>query len=200
MKREKISVSPSFLLLVIFLFWQSRPWEVLLFLSAVLLHEGGHFLALLLCKALPNQISFSFSGASLITAAPYLSYKKEMWVFLAGPIAGGVGCVFSFFLLRWHFTKGAMLFFSFNLLLSLLNLFPVKGLDGAGALRALLCLHGEEYQAEQILAFLHGLSLALLLVLSLWLWKKQGNASLFLLSLSLMGEGTKKRKKATNQS
>jgi len=198
--KKRVFVEPSFFLLLPLLFWDSHPAELLLFLGAVLLHETGHLLALLAFGACPRRITLSLSGAKLVTHNPYLPYKKEAIVFLSGPLAGFLGCIFAFFLLRWHFTEGGMLFFSFNLLLSLLNLLPVRGLDGGGILYALFCHFGEEYRAVRLAQALHGVSLAFLCAASLWVLKTEKNASLLILTLSLFSESAKKRKKATTVS
>lgn len=193
----RIVVDPSFLILLLFLFIKSPVKEIFLFLGAVLLHEGGHLIALILCGVYPKKLVLSLSGASLVTHCPYLPYKKEALVFLAGPLAGILGCGAAFLLLRWHFTQGAMLFFSFNLFLTLLNLIPVEGLDGSCALRALFCLYGSETKVEAIVSALHGVSLIFLLGISLWLVERENNASLLILTLALLGESLTKRKKAT---
>ncbi len=196
MKGKRFSVEPSALIPLILLLSKSEKKEVLLFLGAVLLHEAGHWIALLFSGCSVQSVTLSFSGARMETRDPYLSYKKELRVFLAGPLAGLLGCLLAWLSLRLHFTKGGMLFFSFNLLLSLFNLLPVKGLDGGGALFSLLCLYGEEETAQRIADLLHALSLGFLLSLSLWIFRAEKNASLLLLTLALTANGTK-RKKAT---
>lgn len=196
MKRKGFSADPSALIPLILIWSNSEKKEVLLFLGAVALHEAGHVLALLRFGCRVRGVSLSFAGAGIETEDPYLSYKKEARIFLAGPLAGLFGCLLAWFCLRLNFTKGGMLFFSFNLLLSLFNLLPVKGLDGGEALFALLCRYGEERTAQRISELLHGLSLCFLLAVSLWVFSREKNASLFLLTLALAAGG-RKRKKAT---
>ncbi len=196
MKGKIFSVELSALIPLILLLSKSEKRDVLLFLGAVILHEAGHWIALVSVGCSIQSVTLSFSGASMVTREPYLSYRKELRVFLAGPLAGLLGCLLTWAYLRWHFTKGGMLFFSFNLLLSLFNLLPVKGLDGGGALYSLLCLYGDEETSRKITSLLNALSLGFLLSLSLWILHRERNASLLLLTLALMASGTK-RKKAT---
>ncbi len=196
MKRKPFSFELSALLPLFLLFSKSDRTDALLFLSAVALHEAGHLIALLSFRCRIENFTLSLAGAKIETKDPYLSYKKEARVFLAGPLAGLFGCLLAWFSLRLHFTKGGMLFFSFNLLLALFNLLPIKGLDGGGALFSLLCHYGEEEAAQRVMNLLHCLSLALLLAASLWILEREKNGSLLLLTVALMAGGTK-RKKAT---
>lgn len=196
MKRKTFSVELSALIPLILLLSKSEKKDALLFLGAVALHEAGHLLALLCFGCRVQGITLSFAGARIETKDPYLSYKKEARVFLAGPLAGLCGCLLTWVYLRIHFTKGGMLFFSFNLLLSLFNLLPIKGLDGGSALFSLLCHYGEERAARRVASLLHFLSLGFLLSVSLWVLEQEKNASLLLLTAALIAGGTK-RKKAT---
>lgn len=196
MKRKSFSAELSALIPLFLLITKSEKKEVLLFLGAVAIHEAGHLIALLSFGCRIQSFTFSFLGARIETRDPYLSYKKELRVFLAGPAAGFCACLLTWASLRLHFTRGGMLFFSFNLLLSLFNLLPVEGLDGGGALFSLLCLHGEERTAEKITTLLHTLSLVFLFALSLWIFRRERNVSLLLLTVALTAGGTK-RKKAT---
>lgn len=195
MRGKHFFVAPSFLIVLGLLFWKSKPWDVLLFLGAVLLHETGHFLCLFLFDRRVQGFTLSLSGAQLVTASPYLSYKKEATVYLAGPLANAMACTVTTFFLRQSFTKSGVLFFSFNFLLGILNLLPIKGLDGGGILYSLLCLYGEEHKARQITDFCHVLTLAGLTLFSIWLVMREKNPSLLILSVSLWAEGAEKEKK-----
>ncbi len=196
MSEKSFAMAPSFLLPVFLLFSGSPPWEILLFTGAVLLHEAGHLAALGFYGCRLRGMTLSFSGLGIQTAEPYLPYKKEAKIFLAGPAAGLLACILTWLVLRWHFTRSGMLFFSFNLLLSLFNLVPIRGLDGGEALFALLCQYGEEDEARRISLGIHTLFLALLLGASLWLLLVEKNVSLLLLTLVFSTEKAK-RKKAT---
>ena len=90
-----------------------------------------------------------------------------------------------------------MLFFSFNFLLTALNLLPIRGLDGGEALYAILCRYGEEWRAEERADELNRVFLFFLCAASLWVLEKEKNPSLLILALSIAAGERKKRKKAT---
>ena len=195
--KGRLALDVSFLLPMLLLFLRSHPGDVLLFFLAVLLHEIGHLLALAHYGALPKHLRLSLTGASLEIEDPYLSYKKEAMVFLAGPLAGLLGCAGTVLWLRWQFHRSGMLFFSFNLLLTLFNLLPIRSLDGGGALYALLCRIGEEETAERISRWVHFAALAVLLLFSIRILQTEKNPALLILSLTLLADDRRKRKKAT---
>lgn len=197
MKGKRFTVSPSFFIPLFLLFLGSPPAHVLLFFCAVLLHEAGHLIALLSFGYPPTGLSLSLSGAVLQTREDFIPYKKEAAISLAGPFFGLLGCAAALFSLRQRFTENGMLFFSFNFLLALLNLLPIRGTDGGCALFALLCYHGEEWQARKWTDAIHRVFLTLLYGVSTWLLVKEKNPSLLILTLSLTAGEAKKRKKAT---
>lgn len=197
MKEKCFSVSPSFLIPLFLLFLGSPPAHALLFLCAVLLHEAGHLIALLSFGYTPTGLSLSLSGAVLQTREDFIPYKKEAAISLAGPFFGVLGCAAALFFLRQRFTENGMLFFSFNFLLTLLNLLPIRGTDGGCALFALLCYRGEEWQARIWADAIHRVFLSLLCFAATWLLIKEKNPSLLILTLSLTAGERKKRKKAT---
>ncbi|MBQ3075148.1 MAG: site-2 protease family protein [Clostridia bacterium] len=200
MKTKRLSADGSILIPFFLLILRSPIMDILLFLGAVLLHETGHLAALYRYGYPPKRISFSCLGAKMETGESYIPYKKEAAIYLSGPAAGLFGCLLAFFLLRWHFTKAGMLFFSFNLLLTLFNLLPIKGLDGGEALFSLLCLRGEEATAQKISEAIHSISLLLLFTFSLYVLKRENNPSLLILTLSFALGSSEKRKKATKAS
>jgi len=200
LSRKVFTLKLSFFLPLFLLFLKSPPEEFLLFLGAVVLHEAGHLFLLFRCGVPTSSLSLSGCGARIEADAPYLSYKKEIRVFLAGPLAGLAGVAVSWISLRMRFTKSGMLFFSFNLLLTLFNLLPLKGLDGGGALLAHLCRCGEMEEARKKCDTVHTVTLFFLILFALWVLFWQKNASLLITALCLALQDGEKRKKATNVS
>lgn len=97
-------------------------------LLAAVVHECGHFLAAR-CLRLPlREMQLDFLGARLCTEGRMLSYGEEWLLAAAGPMvslwASAVGACF---LSRSYF---AFCFSASSLLLGLLNLLPVRTLDG----------------------------------------------------------------------
>lgn len=200
MKIGRLIAEPSFLLPLFLLFAKSPFSEALLFLGSVFLHEAGHLAALFYFNSPPKKMSLSCLGANIELHDPFLSYKKEATVFLAGPLAGIGACAVTLFFLRRRFTRIGMLFFFFNLILSLFNLLPIRGLDGGGILHALLCHYGDEETAKKICTSVHGLSLVLLCAAAFWIFLRAKNPSLLFLIGSALAVNGGKRKKATTNS
>ena len=186
-----------FLLPWLFLFFASRPEETLLFALAVLIHEGGHLIAIVSFGVPIERFSLTPLGAEIISADPYLPYRKEIVISLAGPMAGLLFCGGLVFLLRQVFSALILYFFFCNLFLSLFNLLPAKGLDGGRALFSLLCQFSDHETANSVLGAVHAITVFLLTVLGILLLKESRNPSLFCIALSLIfGEKEKKPRKS----
>ena len=85
--REGAEVSGGFLLLTAW-FALVNGWRLLaVILSAALLHETGHLLALYLLGGRAAGVRITVFGAELRTDAAHLSYPAELAVTLAGPAA-----------------------------------------------------------------------------------------------------------------
>ena len=186
-----------FLLPWLFLFFTSRPEETLLFLLAVLIHESGHLIAITLFRIPIEHFSLTPLGAEIVAADPYLPYRKEIIVSLAGPMAGLLSCGGLVFLLRQNFSPLILYFFFCNLFLSLFNLFPAKGLDGGRALFCAVCQFTNPVTAHSVLSAVHIITVTLLLTLSVFFLKESQNPSLFCIAVSLaIGEKEKKPRKS----
>lgn len=101
---------------------------------AALVHELGHISAALLVGVKTCTFSFSPLGGLLTFDFSRTSYVKEMLIHLSGSFFGAVFAVVS----RILFGNRADLFFNISLSFSILNLLPLRGLDGGGALLAFL--------------------------------------------------------------
>ena len=184
--RSVFHVEPSFLFPALLLFFSSDLKEILLFLSAVVFHEAGHLLTLYAFGYGVKRFSLSLSGAAITPAVSYIPYRKEILIYLSGPLGNVLGMLISFFLLRMEFTKDGMLFFFCNLLLFLLNLLPVYGLDGERALSAFLSLFLDMETCEKYCLGISCVALTLLFLFALHLFFWEKNPSLILLTLSLL--------------
>jgi Zn-dependent protease len=169
-----------------------------LFFLSVLIHEGGHLLAMALLGSGIRGMKFSLSGISLYADTDWLPYRKEAILHLAGPLAGGIACVMTLFLIRRQMTPYRLYFFFTNALLTLLNLVPMKGLDGYGVLLSLSSLAHSREEAERRCFAIHRIALFFLFGIALLFLKAFRNPSLLLLCVALLAE--QKRKKATNES
>jgi stage IV sporulation protein FB len=89
---------------------------------AALIHELGHIAALEVCGVKLKKIRFSAAGVLIDSDRESLSYLQTALCALSGPLAG----VLLYFLLLPFNEAYAQV----SLMLSLLNLLPVKSLDG----------------------------------------------------------------------
>ena len=155
---------------------------ILSFLSAVLLHECGHLLALVFFKAPITKARISLFGITL-SHAP-LSLKRSFTVSAFGPLFGLIG-----YLLAPKETLP--LFSSFSLLFSLFNLLPIKTLDGARMLTAALASFLAPTSVELVSSCISKCALLVLWLLGsyLFLFKDQ-SPSLFLMALALFFESS----------
>ena len=106
----------------------ANGWRLLaVLLSAAVLHEAGHWLALRLLGTRPRGFRLGVCGAVLETDSAALSYGGELTAVLAGP---GVNllCGVALARLGWPVAAGA------HLTLGCFNLLPVRPLDGGRAL------------------------------------------------------------------
>ena len=157
----QVRITPGFLFLAAFLFYQSTSSFLVTFLLAAALHEGGHLLAARWRGVPVRALSMTAFGCILDFVDEALVRDRDLlWIAAAGPL-----CNLLFALLcvtpwvgRW---RGAALFGAEHLLLALFNLLPVFPLDGAVICAGLLKPNVGERRAEQVvLALSGGLGLA----------------------------------------
>ncbi len=157
----QVRITPGFLFLAAFLFYQSTSSFLVTFLLAAALHEGGHLLAARWRGVPVRALSMTAFGCVLDFVDEALMRDRDLlWIAAAGPL-----CNLLFALLcvtpwvgRW---RGAALFGAEHLLLALFNLLPVFPLDGAVLCAGLLKPNVGERRAEQVvLALSGGLGLA----------------------------------------
>ena len=149
-------ITPGFLFLAAFLFYQSTSSFLVTFLLAAALHEGGHLLAARWRGVPVRALSMTAFGCVLDFVDEALVRDRDLlWIAAAGPL-----CNLLFALLcvtpwvgRWH---GAALFGAEHLLLALFNLLPVFPLDGAVLCAGLLKPKVGERRAEQAVLVLSG--------------------------------------------
>lgn len=157
----QVRITPGFLFLAAFLFYQSTSSFLITFLLAAALHEGGHLLAARWRGVPVRALSMTAFGCVLDFVDEALVRDRDLlWIAAAGPL-----CNLLFALLcvtPWvGWWRGAALFGAEHLLLALFNLLPVFPLDGAVLFAGLLKPNVGERRAEQVvLALSGGLGLA----------------------------------------
>lgn len=128
------------------------------------LHETGHILALLFYGRKPRNITFGFSGIRIEADSASLSYRQESIVALCGP---AVNLIFIIFFLLTDISQTALII---NTGLFVVNMMPVKSLDGGRFISGLLSVFLDEKRViviMNILAIVTAVVLILIMILSL---------------------------------
>lgn len=181
-KRFSVRIKPSAVAVWLCFFMFEPSMYTFLVLVAILLHEMGHLFFLFLFSAPQVQMIFSAFGAEMNYNGCFLSHKQQICLSLGG-VAVNLLTALICLLLRNLYTEFLMVC---SLCLALLNLLPIKGLDGGGALEAFLLCKMELSQAILFLRRISLLFLCLLFGLSLVLLAASGfNFSLLLFTLYL---------------
>ena len=150
----------------------------MLLLLAVLLHECGHILLLILTGGKLKGVSFSLCGITMKAEYPP-SYSAKIMISLGGPLVG----ILAFLLCR-NAGKTLALFSDINLWLSLFNLLPISFLDGGSAMESCLLLFLPYEYATALSRAVSLVTATLLWSISVYLFLfLNGSPSLFLLSL-----------------
>ena len=168
---------------------------IAVYLAAALWHEAGHLLAARILRVGVSEIRLGFSGARIVTDRRLTSYKSELLLSLAGPLANILACgaVVGIFCTLGEGIEGAaasadaflhspkvdflgiLAFFALSSVIqAILNLMPVKTFDGG---RILYCaaanLMGES-AGERILTVTTAFSALILWIIALYLMIKIG--------------------------
>ena len=179
-QKTKITFSPAF-----FVCWgcavllEPNVWLGCI-AGAMAWHEAGHLLLIYATGGGINGLRFRAAGLEIVRAAGLRSYLADAAVSLAGPIFSIIGALSLALSGHWRFFGAA------SLMLGLLNLLPIRGLDGGEGLFALLCLPLGPERAGRILRGLSLIFAVLLWMLAVWIMLVTGgNFSLFVLSVFL---------------
>ncbi|MBR2894070.1 MAG: hypothetical protein IKC03_00240 [Oscillospiraceae bacterium] len=151
-------------------------WAVV---CAVICHEIGHLIALSLVGIHVKQISFTAVGVKIQADTRYLSYGREIFCVLAGPLSN---ILLAVVLAR---TMHAYLLAGTNLMQGVFNLLPVSGLDGIRILHLLVSWGIDPITADQVCRIVGGFCGGVLTVVTAYLFF-QHRTGLFL-SLSALG-------------
>ncbi len=164
-------------------------------LLSVLIHELGHITACGIYGRKIREINIGIAGAQIITSDKLSSYASDVVTSLSGPAAGIGAAAATFFIIKERtklmppgLTEELLMFFFLsNLFYALVNLLPVKGLDGGNALYALAASRFEIHIADRIVTISSIISVFGIVVISLALLKSFNfNYSLVILVFSLL--------------
>lgn len=110
----------------------------LLGIGAVVIHESGHLLLMLLFGIPPKLVEIHPFGVILKEPADcQTTMVQEGWISLGGPLANGLAAMVLLLLRPWLPAWGEE-FLLYHLALGIFNLLPVESLDGGRALTLFL--------------------------------------------------------------
>lgn len=165
MSRIRVSVHPLAVFGAFLLFFVMPKEQMFAALSSVLLHEAGHVTAAHLFRREMRAVKLMPVGIH-VELMPPRSYGEEFLIAAAGPIMNLLYIIAARLFLPPPLKEAtAMLSFS----LAVLNLIPVRTLDGGHMARALLCRSFVEETAETVLQVLTAGFLGILYVFALYL-------------------------------
>ena len=137
-KPLKIKISTSGAMMTITLFL-THSYISLAALLAAFLHELGHIIAAKIYNIELGELRLGIFGASLTSRVMLCSYKKEIFLCLAGPLVNLISVLILFPFCK-NYDGFCALFISASLFLGLLNLLPIYEFDGGRILFCLLSL------------------------------------------------------------
>ena len=173
-----VCVRPSALLTpALFLLLTDTPILLTALLPAALLHELAHYAVLRLCGVRTARFTLTGLGASLYVPELHrLSYGAELLSAAAGPLMN----LLLWVLLSLTGREELTLFAGAQMVLGVLNLLPVRPMDGGRILWLATAYLTEPYTADRVAAAVGLAASSALLALCLWLVLTTGNG-LFLL-------------------
>ena len=173
-----VCVRPSALLTpALFLLLTDTPILLAALLPAALLHELAHYAVLHLCGVRTARFTLAGLGASLYVPELHrLSYGAELLSAAAGPLMN----LLLWVLLSLTGREELTLFAGAQMVLGVLNLLPVRPMDGGRILWLATAYLTEPYTADRVAAAVGLAASSALLALCLWLVLTTGSG-LFLL-------------------
>ncbi|MBP3667916.1 MAG: hypothetical protein J6K29_12810 [Clostridia bacterium] len=158
--------------------------ELLAVALAALIHELGHMLVAWRRRIPVRALRLDLFGARMELSG-MISYGAELAVASGGPLASFLAALTAY---PWGAAReGIYLFSAVSCGLGLLNLLPVRGMDGGRILACFLSLTAGERAAETALRLTTGITLGGLWLLSVYALLRVGQTvSLFAFTLCLL--------------
>ena len=126
----------SFFAVVAFLIFADTSGMAVLSLTACILHESGHLLAMALCGIYPDKITFYAGGIAISKIGmEQMSYIRRLVILSAGCT---VNFLISSLCLAFPENEMIQIFSAVNLLIGIFNALPIGYFDGARILEVLL--------------------------------------------------------------
>lgn len=178
--RLKVKFDFSFFAVVAFMIFVDTSGAAVLSLIACILHEGGHLLAMVVCGAYPERITFYGGGIALSKAGmDSLSDAKRLVILSAGC---AVNLLVASVYLTMPGNDTVAVFSAVNLIICLFNALPIGYFDGAEVLEILLTKFVSLRTAE-IVKRIVGIALSVVITAGVVIYCVSGGKSV---SLSLI--------------
>ena len=132
----KIRIKPSFWLVLCLIFY-FQPAFVAVALLSSLIHEAGHMAAILISGGSIQTFELSVFGAVFDANISRLSKVQKVLVYLSGPTVSIAASLILFCLCGKSFSIICFSAGVINFTLGLINLLPIRPLDGGNALTVL---------------------------------------------------------------
>ena len=176
---RKIEVPVITPILIALLFCIDMSVYTCIVLMSALLHECGHLFFIRLFSAEVEKIIILPVGAKIVVKSSMLSYRKDIIISFGGCLSNLL--LFLIFY-RLYFPVAVANAFFF-----LLNILPIKGLDGGRILKLILLLRLSPDKAESVFCAISFVFVILLWIVGVYLLMFcSANISLFTLSLFLI--------------
>lgn len=185
MKNRRFDLSPGAAFALALLLVLLEPGELLALSLPILIHELGHVLAILALGQHVRGFQAELGGFRLHYDGEAGPAGRAM-IAATGPLAGLLYALGAAALAAGTGGREAALSAGLSLLLSLMNLLPIRGLDGGEILSCLLAWMPDRESGEAFCGAVSTLALLALLGLGLWLLLKGRGAALLLAGLWLL--------------
>lgn len=184
MQKMKIGIS-FFGILTLGSLLLTRSYLALAALLAAAMHESGHLLAARMRSIKIKELRIDVFGALISTRGELSSYLDELILAAGGPAVNLITALLLFLTGAVALPFGRLLLIS-SLFLGLLNLMPVRELDGGRMLRCVLCQRLPLRLCEGICDTLSFCFISVLWLLSVYLLlTRSASLSLFVFSAFL---------------
>jgi len=181
-KKIKVHVICLFLLLL-FASINFSVYMLILF-SCIFIHETGHVIFIKLNRLKILSIEILPLGINIVTNNIRLTaYKTDIIIALSGPCANIISAAVIFMIIKFN-GYGSVLFFAFltNILYAVINLFPVKSLDGGKTIEIILKIILPENISHIVFSCISAVFLGILSIFALFVLMVTGyNFTLILL-------------------
>lgn len=186
---DKMKIKINFFAIMLFLsIIISNSYYAFIPIFAAVLHELGHIISANICGVRLNNLDVGILGARLSIGSGICSYKNEIIICAAGPTVNFISAYFALLISKLNHGQNAItdIFFWCSLSLGIINILPIKSLDGGRIISALISHIGTLKSAEITVDILSFLTLFALWCISLYLLLKSASSlSLFVFSVSI---------------